>query len=163
MPTRSRLAVKSSHSSPACHISTSADQVAASVGTWKPSDAQTVDASTQSPSRLAAPAAESDHRSRAGMSPRRRPTADWREPRVAVVVAGGTPSSPFGGRVGAGASMSVSVIAISTVLPLDPVGGEAGVEEAFERRFRSEEHTSELQSLMRISYAVFCLKKKHKQ
>src|SRR3546814_3484092 len=27
---------------------------------------------------------------------------------------------------------------------------------------RSEEHTSELQSLMRISYAVFCLKKKHK-
>src|SRR3546814_4340682 len=27
--------------------------------------------------------------------------------------------------------------------------------------WRSEEHTSELQSLMRISYAVFCLKKKH--
>src|SRR3546814_2353528 len=27
-------------------------------------------------------------------------------------------------------------------------------------QFRSEEHTSELQSLMRISYAVFCLKKK---
>src|SRR3546814_4319125 len=27
---------------------------------------------------------------------------------------------------------------------------------------RSEEHTSELQSLMRISYAVFCLKQKHK-
>src|SRR3546814_5853193 len=30
-------------------------------------------------------------------------------------------------------------------------------------RLRSEEHTSELQSLMRISYAVFCLKKKKKQ
>src|SRR3546814_4858817 len=30
------------------------------------------------------------------------------------------------------------------------------------RRPRSEEHTSELQSLMRISYAVFCLKKKNK-
>src|SRR3546814_5257899 len=29
------------------------------------------------------------------------------------------------------------------------------------RGLRSEEHTSELQSLMRISYAVFCLKKKH--
>src|SRR3546814_6954207 len=28
---------------------------------------------------------------------------------------------------------------------------------------RSEEHTSELQSLMRISYAVFCLKKKNKK
>src|SRR3546814_3636930 len=33
-------------------------------------------------------------------------------------------------------------------------GGEAA-------RGRSEEHTSELQSLMRISYAVFCLKKKN--
>src|SRR3546814_7877421 len=31
------------------------------------------------------------------------------------------------------------------------------------RRTRSEEHTSELQSLMRISYAVFCLKKKKTQ
>src|SRR3546814_7396126 len=29
-----------------------------------------------------------------------------------------------------------------------------------QRYFRSEEHTSELQSLMRISYAVFCCKKK---
>src|SRR3546814_9551627 len=29
-------------------------------------------------------------------------------------------------------------------------------------RYRSEEHTSELQSLMRISYAVFCLKKQNK-
>src|SRR3546814_3452405 len=38
--------------------------------------------------------------------------------------------------------------------------------EYIEEHFRSEEHTSELQSLMRISYAVFCLKKKkrkHKQ
>src|SRR3546814_4999344 len=39
------------------------------------------------------------------------------------------------------------------------VGG--GAHEA-ERAARSEEHTSELQSLMRISYAVFCLKKKNK-
>src|SRR3546814_2355403 len=36
-------------------------------------------------------------------------------------------------------------------------GSGAGIEEPGER---SEEHTSELQSLMRISYAVFCLKKK---
>src|SRR3546814_5528860 len=36
-----------------------------------------------------------------------------------------------------------------------------GQREQFEDR--SEEHTSELQSLMRISYAVFCLKKKMKQ
>src|SRR3546814_7242792 len=33
-------------------------------------------------------------------------------------------------------------------------------EHAADPRARSEEHTSELQSLMRISYAVFCLKKK---
>src|SRR3546814_2788788 len=33
-------------------------------------------------------------------------------------------------------------------------------EYALRKRRRSEEHTSELQSLMRISYAVFCLKKK---
>src|SRR3546814_4642007 len=41
-------------------------------------------------------------------------------------------------------------------LPSDTVG------RPIRRRvgFRSEEHTSELQSLMRISYAVFCLKKK---
>src|SRR3546814_2364887 len=32
-----------------------------------------------------------------------------------------------------------------------------------DRRWRSEEHTSELQSLMRISYAVFCLKKKKRK
>src|SRR3546814_1457963 len=39
-----------------------------------------------------------------------------------------------------------------------PVSGSR--QQAQERR-RSEEHTSELQSLMRISYAVFCLKKKN--
>src|SRR3546814_3156064 len=37
--------------------------------------------------------------------------------------------------------------------PFDPADTDA---------WRSEEHTSELQSLMRISYAVFCLKKKKK-
>src|SRR3546814_8744286 len=35
-----------------------------------------------------------------------------------------------------------------------------GVYQLYKRQLRSEEHTSELQSLMRISYAVFCLKKK---
>src|SRR3546814_3803036 len=39
-----------------------------------------------------------------------------------------------------------------------------GLAQAAREAFRSEEHTSELQSLMRISYDVFCLnKKKHKQ
>src|SRR3546814_10749778 len=36
-------------------------------------------------------------------------------------------------------------------------------EENLKIQMRSEEHTSELQSLMRISYAVFCLKKKKQQ
>src|SRR3546814_10319818 len=54
---------------------------------------------------------------------------------------------------------------------IDREGGEANIllghsmggmiaQRAFDYRTRSEEHTSELQSLMRISYAVFCLKKK---
>src|SRR3546814_5939931 len=45
-----------------------------------------------------------------------------------------------------------------------PVAGQRAVAEVALRRadsgLRSEEHTSELQSLMRISYAVFCLKNK---
>src|SRR3546814_5506173 len=47
---------------------------------------------------------------------------------------------------------------ISTALPCRAMPfGDAGIGAADRR---SEEHTSELQSLMRISYAVFCLKKK---
>src|SRR3546814_1032679 len=45
--------------------------------------------------------------------------------------------------------------------PANNFGGqEPGTNEEI-ATFRSEEHTSELQSLMRISYAVFCLKKKN--
>src|SRR3546814_10592787 len=40
------------------------------------------------------------------------------------------------------------------------VGDRLGPGRAVDSEIRSEEHTSELQSLMRISYAVFCLKKK---
>src|SRR3546814_5402586 len=52
----------------------------------------------------------------------------------------------------------------ATGAPLTQSDGN-GLEPAFhahEDHVRSEEHTSELQSLMRISYAVFCLKKKNK-
>src|SRR3546814_1485953 len=42
-------------------------------------------------------------------------------------------------------------------------GEVAGAERMPHGTQRSEEHTSELQSLMRISYAVFCLKQKHNQ
>src|SRR3546814_1613365 len=43
------------------------------------------------------------------------------------------------------------------------VGTAAGETENPAKVMRSEEHTSELQSLMRNSYAVFCLQKKKKQ
>src|SRR3546814_1863604 len=45
------------------------------------------------------------------------------------------------------------------------LGEKLSAEEAFAKGLytRSEEHTSELQSLMRISYAVFCLNKKKKK
>src|SRR3546814_7566911 len=43
----------------------------------------------------------------------------------------------------------------------NPIGGN--INPCVFGLIRSEEHTSELQSLMRISYAVFCLKKKKKQ
>src|SRR3546814_4197922 len=42
------------------------------------------------------------------------------------------------------------------------VSGDNGLVAKAGVEYRSEEHTSELQSLMRISYAVFCLKKKTK-
>src|SRR3546814_3444374 len=50
-----------------------------------------------------------------------------------------------------------------TIAPFYPVGAMRPVPDHIVggvRCERSEEHTSELQSLMRISYAVFCLKKK---
>src|SRR3546814_6412164 len=48
-------------------------------------------------------------------------------------------------------------------LDLHDLGPEKFPRRGLHRILRSEEHTSELQSLMRISYAVFCLKKKKKK
>src|SRR3546814_8470554 len=53
----------------------------------------------------------------------------------------------------------VEVLALPQLAHFFGVFGDEAVESLF-RQVRSEEHTSELQSLMRISYAVFCLKKK---
>src|SRR3546814_10551893 len=53
---------------------------------------------------------------------------------------------------------------IYTFCDISGVSTRAGQKVVFKLRVssnRSEEHTSELQSLMRISYAVFCLKKKN--
>src|SRR3546814_7396799 len=62
----------------------------------------------------------------------------------------------------------VAVGASAVGLPRPAVFGERGLaieagEVVADAVDRSEEHTSELQSLMRISYAVFCLKKKKKE
>src|SRR3546814_1014174 len=62
-----------------------------------------------------------------------------------------------------------AVMGVFSIIQLNEVNGTtidirenwmSSMRAASGMRFRSEEHTSELQSLMRISYAVFCLKKK---
>src|SRR3546814_5878119 len=57
-------------------------------------------------------------------------------------------------RIAASAGHSISDIAVQ--LQLDRGGTHLAQVIAFQKSRRSEEHTSELQSLMRISYAVFC-------
>src|SRR3546814_3631752 len=52
---------------------------------------------------------------------------------------------------------------VDSGLERGPEIGPMRVERRDAVALRSEEHTSELQSLMRISYAVFCLKKKNKK
>src|SRR3546814_4429975 len=54
----------------------------------------------------------------------------------------------------------VAIVLLMLVVTFNDLGS-IGAWDGIARR--SEEHTSELQSLMRISYAVFCLKKKKKQ
>src|SRR3546814_2258283 len=69
------------------------------------------------------------------------------------------------GPVGGEAVLGLGVHFLRADLDFDPhllVVDHRGVERAVAVALRrSEEHTSELQSLMRISYAVFCLKKKN--
>src|SRR3546814_5751460 len=53
--------------------------------------------------------------------------------------------------------------AITLAGPCHPIIDDVGAGCPGRTDLRSEEHTSELQSLMRISYAVFCLKKNNKE
>src|SRR3546814_9325430 len=74
-------------------------------------------------------------------------------------------AAPITGGIGLAASGNVSPVRTAPSM-FEPVHGSApdiaGQQKADPTAaiLRSEEHTSELQSLMRISYAVFCLKKK---
>src|SRR3546814_7682339 len=54
----------------------------------------------------------------------------------------------------------VEVDDVADLLHVDAAGRDVSRDQDRQPTLRSEEHTSELQSLMRISYAVFCLKKK---
>src|SRR3546814_20217503 len=58
------------------------------------------------------------------------------------------------------AALRIGVQAVLLPLAGGPEAGVGGRDRDAGQSRRSEEHTSELQSLMRISYAVFCLKKK---
>src|SRR3546814_7095231 len=55
------------------------------------------------------------------------------------------------------------ISAVPMGVRMDTLPAEMSASLGITRVTRSEEHTSELQSLMRISYAVFCLKKKKKK
>src|SRR3546814_3616865 len=65
---------------------------------------------------------------------------------------------PFSGAAGVGGNHSISPDRGG-----DRIAAAGWRRPRQHRKGRSEEHTSELQSLMRISYAVFCLKKKKKK
>src|SRR3546814_7466084 len=102
--------------------------------------------------------------------------SDWSSDVCSSDLAGPTKmrSTPPDRRHRGGASWLVSLVGREVAQqvggPIEPLGPEPGLGEAlrsglhehavYERLIRSEEHTSELQSLMRISYAVFCLNKK---
>src|SRR3546814_8695305 len=87
------------------------------------------------------------HPASGALMPRQRPRAAVR------IGVSGAPTAEATETGDAGGLLSVAAITavISPARTATPI--------SFTARFRSEEHTSELQSLMRISYAVFCLKK----
>src|SRR3546814_4384102 len=75
----------------------------------------------------------------------------------------------------AGLAVTIALVPLAVACTQSPADAQSGSKvrsmsqseraqgaQAHPQLMRSEEHTSELQSLMRISYAVFCLKKKKK-
>src|SRR3546814_5225787 len=84
---------------------------------------------------------------------------------MAAAAAAASPAQPSGAaRDVHGHSVQSETIIVTAPFVRDRIDSLTPVSvltrETLAREMRSEEHTSELQSLMRISYAVFCLKKK---
>src|SRR3546814_5213772 len=77
---------------------------------------------------------------------------DGLRPKVVELATRHKPRVSWRAAAGFAAAASVAAVAITLGVNFGSVHGD-----------KSEEHTSELQSLMRISYAVFCLNKKKKQ
>src|SRR3546814_2819704 len=112
---------------------------------------------------------ESDNRSRTGKqlchrddSPDMIGSTPTREANPGVIYANyqGVRAAMFSTGCKAGSLYDDAAFGTPNGLALNYVNGFAFADFTFGGR-RSEEHTSELQSLMRISYAVFCLKKKN--
>src|SRR3546814_4219866 len=95
-------------------------------------------------------------------------TLSWKTAPVILSRYNGKPAMQLQGAPGQGLSTGDAMNAITEMHgKLPPGTGLEWTGLSYEERLsggqRSEEHTSELQSLMRISYAVFCLKKKKKK
>src|SRR3546814_3499432 len=92
-------------------------------------------------------------------APGGRPSVFEGVPDLPAAVLGWTSSAPAAGFCGvvAGTSVFLSLAGLSALA--SSFGASAAAPSSI-TAIRSEEHTSELQSLMRNSYAVFCLKKK---
>src|SRR3546814_1664704 len=76
-------------------------------------------------------------------------------------IGGGLPVGAFGGKRAVMEKLApLGPVYQAGTLSGNPLAMSAGLAILRKLADRSEEHTSELQSLMRISYAVFCLKKK---
>src|SRR3546814_10280680 len=81
--------------------------------------------------------------------------------RVAPTMASGSAPvvvAAFDAPVAPDAATARNIVMVARIMRSSSVSSQPGG-----KVLRSEEHTSELQSLMRISYAVFCLKKKKKK
>src|SRR3546814_9992772 len=78
----------------------------------------------------------------------------------AVEIPSGVTAAIDGGQLSVKGPKGTLAMPLSDIIKYDVGDGAISVQPANASRERSEEHTSELQSLMRISYAVFCLTKK---